>query len=71
LDKKISKLFDEADKIDTLEDTQYGDNEDEIPEELKTKEGREKKKKEIAEKKKKLEDKKEEVKKEIQTKKDN
>jgi transposase len=71
LDKKISKLFDEADKIDKLEDNQYGDNQDQIPEELKTKEGREKKKKEIAEKKKKLEDKKLEVTKEIQAKKDN
>ncbi len=55
LDKKISKLFDEADKIDKLEDKKYRDNEDEIPEELKTKEGRDKKKKEITEKKKKLE----------------
>jgi transposase len=70
LDKKISKLFDEADKIDKLEDKEYWDNEDEIPEELKTKEGRDKKKKEIAKKKKRLEDKKEEVKKEIQVKKD-
>ena len=70
LDKKISKLFDKADKIDKLEDKEYGDNEDEIPEELKTKEGRDKKKKEIAEKKRKLEDKKEKVKKEIQAKKD-
>jgi len=70
LDKKISKLFDEADKIDKIEDKEYWDNEDEIPEELKTKEGRDKKKKEIAEKKKKLENKKEVVKKEIQAKKD-
>ncbi|MCP4523751.1 MAG: transposase, partial [Candidatus Gracilibacteria bacterium] len=70
LDKKISKLFDEADKINKLEDQEYGDNEDEIPEELKTKAGRDKKKKEIAEKKKKLEEKKEDVKKKIQDKKD-
>jgi len=71
LDKKISKLFDEADKINKLEDKEYWeDNEDKIPEELKTKEWRDKKKKEIAEKKKKLENKKEEVKNEIQTKKD-
>lgn len=70
LDKKISKLFDEADKIDKLEDTDFWDNEDKIPEELKTKEGREKKKKEIFEKRKKLEDKKSEVKKEIKSKKD-
>lgn len=71
LDKKISKLFTEADKIDELEDKKYWDHEDEIPEDLKTKEGRDRKRKEIAEKKKRLEDKKKEIKKEIQTKKDN
>lgn len=70
LDKKISKLFDEADRIDKLEDKEYLDNEDKIPEELKTKEGRERRKKEIIEKKEKWEKKKEEVKKEIQAKKD-
>ena len=37
LKKKISKLFDEANKIDELEDKEYWDNEDEIPENLKTK----------------------------------
>lgn len=71
LDKKISKLFEEADKIDKLEDKEYWkDNEDKIPEELKTKEWRDKKRKEIEEKKKKLEDKKEVVKKEIESKKE-
>ena len=44
LNKKIKWLFDEADRIDELEDEKYWeDNEDEIPEELKTKEGRDKK----------------------------
>lgn len=71
LDKKIKWLFDEADKIDELEDEEYWeDNETGIPEELKTKEGRDKKRKEIEEKKKKLENKKNEVKKEIKAKKD-
>ena len=70
LDKKISTLFDEADNIDKLEDKEFWDNEDKIPEELKTKEGRDKKKKEIADKKKKLEDKKEEVSREITSKKE-
>lgn len=70
LDKKISKLFEQAEEIDRIEDKEYWDDEDKIPEELKTKEWRDKKKKEIAEKKKKLEEKKEEVKKEIQAKKD-
>lgn len=71
LDKKISKLFEEADKIDKLEDKEFWkDNEDEIPEELKTKEWRDKKRKEIEEKKKKLEEKKEEVKIEIAYKKE-
>ncbi len=69
LDKKISKLFDEADKINKLEDQEYWDNEDEIPEELKTKAGRDKKKKEIAEKKKKLEEKKKMLKRKFKIKK--
>jgi hypothetical protein len=52
-----------------LEDSEYWENnEDEIPEELKTKEWRDKKRKEIEEKKKKLDDKKEIVKIEIWTK---
>lgn len=71
LDKKISKLFEEADKIDKLEDKEFWeDNENEIPEELRTKEWRDKKRKEIEEKKKKLEEKKEIVKKEIESKKE-
>lgn len=69
LDKKIKWFFDQADEIDLLEDEEFWEeNENEIPEELKTKEGRDKKRKEIEEKRKKLENKKEEVKKEIQAK---
>ena len=72
LDKEISKLFKEAEKIDEIEDKNYGEgNSDKIPEELKTKEGREKRKKEIEEKRKKIEEKKEKVKKEIEVKKGN
>lgn len=71
LDKKIKWLFDEADKIDELEDKEYWkNNENKIPEELKTKEGRDKKRKQLKEKAKNLEDKKEIVKNEIETKKD-
>lgn len=69
LDKKISKLFEEVDKIDKLEDRElWEDIENEIPEELKTKEWRDKKRQEIEEKKKKLEEKKEGVKNEIKNK---
>lgn len=72
LDKKIKWFFDEADRIDELEDKEYWEeNEDSIPEELKTKEWREKKKKEIEEKKKEIELKKEIVKQEIENKKQN
>lgn len=71
LDKKIKWLFDEADRIDELEDEEYWkDNENKIPEELKTKEWRDKKRKQLKEKVKNLEDKKEIVKNEIETKKD-
>jgi len=69
LDKKIKWLFDEADRIDELEDKEYWeDSENEIPEELKTKEGRDKKRKELKEKTDKLEIKKETVKNEIEAK---
>jgi len=69
LDKKIKKLFEEAEKIDKLEDQEFWeDNEDKIPKELKTKEWRDKKRKEIEEKEKDLKNKKEEVKKEIEEK---
>jgi hypothetical protein len=64
----MKKLLDEADKIDKMEDDELGVDDDgsRIPEELKTKESREKKRKEIEEKKKKVESKKEEVKKEVE-----
>ena len=66
LEKKIKWLFDEADSIDALEDEEFWEErENHIPEELKTKEGRDKKRREIEEKRKKWEDKKEMVKKEI------
>ncbi len=71
LDKKIKWLFDEADRIDELEDEEYWkDNENKIPEDLKTKEGRDKKRKELKEKTKKLEDKKKIVQNEVKTKKE-
>lgn len=72
LDKKIKWFFDEADRIDELEDEEYWEeNEDTIPEQLKTKEWREKKKKELEEKRKEAESKKKIVKKEIENKKQN
>lgn len=69
LEKKIKWLFDEADEIDKLEDEEFWENnENHIPEELKTKEWRDKKRKEIEEKKLKVEEKIEFVKKEIEAK---
>lgn len=69
LEKKIKWLFEEAEEIDKLEDEEFWEeNENHIPEELKTKEWRDKKRKEIEEKKKNIEEKKEFVKKEIETK---
>jgi transposase len=66
LDKKIKSFFDEADKIDELEDEEFWEeNENHIPEELKTKAWRDKKRKELEEKGKQAEDKKEIVKTEI------
>jgi len=72
LDKKIKSFFDQADEIDELEDEKYWENnENEIPEELKTKEWRDKKRKELNEKIEKLEIKKVKITKEIQSKTDN
>ena len=69
LEKKIKWLFDEAEEIDKLEDEEYWkENENYIPEELKTKEWRDKKRKEIEEKKKNIEEKIEFVKNEIKAK---
>jgi transposase len=71
LDKKIKKLFDEASKIDDLEDEEYWDNDgSEIPEELRTKEWRDAKKREIEEQRKQTELTKDIVNKEIENKKD-
>lgn len=72
LDRKIKWFFDEAERINEQEDNEYWEeNEDNIPEELKTKEWREKKKKELEEKRKEAEKKKKIVKKEIENKKQN
>lgn len=69
LEKKIKWLFDEADEIDKLEDEAFWEeNENHIPEELKTKEWRDKKRKEIEEKKIKVEEKIKFVKSEIESK---
>ena len=52
LEKKMKKLMEEAEEIDNLEDDEFGEDNDGsgIPEELKTKEGREKKRKELKKK---------------------
>ena len=47
LKEKISDLVKEAERIDAMEDEQYGDREDEVDPELKTKEGRAKKRLEL------------------------
>ena len=66
LEKKIKWFFDEAEEIDELEDEEFGEeNENHIPEELKTKAWRDKKRKELEEKRKQAEAKKEIVKNEI------
>lgn len=71
LDKKISDLFEKAEEIDGLEDKLYWEeNGSHIPEELKTKEWREKKKREIQEKKENLEKKKEVIQAELERKKE-
>jgi transposase len=71
LDKKIKRLFDEASRIDDLEDEEYWDNNgSEIPEELQTKEWRDAKKKEIEDKRKQAELTKDLVQKEIEIKKE-
>lgn len=68
LEKTISDLFKEAEYIDSLEDEEFKDDDwSDIPSELKTKEERDKKRKEIENKKKDLEDLKEELQKRIDT----
>jgi hypothetical protein len=66
----MRKLIEQADEIDAFEDEEFGEDDDGsgIPPELKTKEGREKKRKEIEEKKKRTEERQEAVKKEIERK---
>lgn len=70
LEKQMKKLIEQADEIDALEDEKLGEDDDGsgIPPELKTKEGREKKRKEIEEKKKKTTQKQESVRQEIERK---
>lgn len=57
LEKKMKKLMEEAEKIDDLEDDELGEDNDGtgIPDELKTREWRDKKRQEIEEKKKEIE----------------
>lgn len=69
IEKQMKLLFDQAEEIDALEDAEFWEeNLDHLPEELRTKEGREKKRKEIAEKEKKIQEKKQRLEKEIQKK---
>ena len=56
LTEKIRTLIEEAEKIDRMEDAEFGDEEDGENTELKTKAGRDKKRKELAAQKKKQED---------------
>jgi len=55
LSEKISKLIEKAEEIDQLEDAEFGDEEDGEISELKTKEGRAKKKQELTKQRKKAE----------------
>ncbi len=73
LEKKMKKLLEEAKKIDDLEDAELGEDNDGsgIPDELKTKEWREKKRQDIEKKKWEIEAKKQFVSEEIQKHKEN
>lgn len=55
VEKEIQDILAEADRIDEMEDEEYGDNEDDIDTELLTKEGRERRKREIQKEKEKKE----------------
>lgn len=70
LEKQMQKLIEQADDIDALEDEEFGEDDDGsgIPEELKTKEGRDRKRQEIEEKKKQTEERQGSVKREIERK---
>ena len=71
LEKQMKSLFDQADEIDELEDEEFWeDNLDHIPQELRTKEGRDKKRKELEERQEKIQEKSKKLKEEIQRKKD-
>lgn len=71
LEDKIGKLFEEAESIDAMEDRLYWEDDwSELPEALRTKEGRDKRKKEIEEKKSRLLIKKEIIEKWIEVKKE-
>jgi len=50
LEKRIRRLMEEATRIDALEDEEFGDREDDVDPELKTKEGRDKRRKELEKK---------------------
>lgn len=70
LEKQMKELIGQAEAIDAMEDGEFGEDDDGsgIPPELKTKEGRDKKRKEIEDRKKKTEEKQASVKKEIERK---
>jgi transposase len=69
IEKQMKSLFDQAEEIDKAEDEAFWEeNFDHIPEELRTKEGRDKKRKEMAEKEKNIQEKKKKLEKEIQKK---
>jgi len=71
LDKKIEKLFQEAEEIDAIEDGIYWDWDwSNLPDELRTKEWRDEKKKEIQKQKERLEKKKEIIQTELERKKE-
>lgn len=71
LEKQMRKLIEQADEIDAMEDEEFGEDDDGsgISPELKTKEGREKKRKEIEEKKRQTKERQESVKREMEQKK--
>lgn len=66
----MKKLVEQADEIDAREDEEFGEDDDGggIPEELRTKEGRDRKRQEIEEKKKQTKERQESVKQEIERK---
>ena len=66
IEKQMKSLFDAAEEIDTAEDNEFWEeNLDHIPEELTTKKGREKRRRELAEKQREVEKKEEKLKQEL------